>query len=265
MFSWQGIGSAVLLVIMPLSAPAQTHPLNDTGLTTCYNASISTGSVSAGIPDPEQVGFNRQDCTQGRAAADAVGRLYKTGASTRLGADYTRIANNGSELPPTATLGLGPNDWACTRDNLSGLTWEIKVSSAHLRNQNHTYSWYDTNGAVNGGNLGTIGTTTPCGSTLTNCNTTALRNAVNVAGLCGASDWRLPTVDELQSLVHYGVTLGSYIDTTWFPNTAPNFYWSGQNHAPAPVNAWSATFANGFLSYASKNNNFRVRLVRGGP
>ena len=246
-------------------AAAQTHPLADTGQVTCYNASASTGTVTASNPNPVQAGFEGQDCVRGAAAADAVDAMYKLGASTRRGADYTRIANDGIELPANAVLGSGPSDWACTRDNVTGLTWEVKVNNAaDLRHQSHIYTWYDTNAAVNGGNSGTIGTNTTCNSTLTNCNTTAFRDAVNAVGLCGANDWRLPTADELQSLVHYGLTSGARIDTTWFPNTPATSFWSGQNYALDESDAWVVSFGGGSLFISSKVNNRQVRLVRGG-
>jgi hypothetical protein len=246
-------------------ALAQTHPLADTGQVICYNDSANTGTVSAGTPNPVQTGFEGQDCVRGAAAADRLDVMYKLGGSTRPGADYTRIANDGSELPSNAALGSGPGNWACTRDNVTGLVWEVKVNgAANLRHQNHSYTWYDTDASVNGGNAGTIGTNTTCNSTLTNCNTTAFRDAVNAAGLCGASDWRLPTADELQSLVHYGLTSGALIDTTWFPNTPPSFFWSGQNHALNASRAWVVGFDAGSLGPINKLAGHQVRLVRGG-
>lgn len=245
---------------------AQTHPLADTGQIICYDDTGSTGTVSASTPNPVQPGFEGQDCVRGAAAADAVGAMTKRGGSTRPGADYTRIANDGSELPANAALGSGPGDWACTRDNITGLVWELKVNDAsHLRHLSHTYTWYDTNAAVNGGNAGTIGTSASCNSTLTHCNTTAYRDAVNALGLCGATDWRLPTADELQSLVHYGLTSGARIDTTWFPNTPAAFFWSGQNYAPNASGAWGVGFfVLGVVGGFDKSGGSGVRLVRAG-
>jgi hypothetical protein len=136
--------------------------------------------------------------------------MAKVGASTAPGRDYTKIANDGSVLPASATLGTGPTDWGCTRDNITGLIWEVKVDdAANLRHFDHTYTWYDTNPAINGGNAGTEAGT-GCNSTLTNCNTTAYRNAINAltgaSRLCGATDWRLPTTVELLSLTHLGAS-----------------------------------------------------------
>jgi hypothetical protein len=246
---------------------AQVRPLNDTGMIACYDATAATGTVSNATPDPEAAGFDGQDCTRGAAAADALGRMVKVGASAVPGRDYTKIANDGSVLPASATLGPNPGDWGCTRDNVTGLIWEVKTTSG-LRNQSHTYTWYDTNAAVNGTIPGTLGTATTCSSTLTNCNTTAYRNAINAltgaSRLCGATDWRLPTYFELRSLLDHGAAAGPTIDPTYFPNTPSADFWSGTTSSVNAFFAWALRFQAGENLVIQKVSQFHVRLVRGG-
>jgi hypothetical protein len=197
---------------LPAVAPAAPW-VNDTGQITCYD------DAQAVTPEPST--HPRQDCTVGRDAAAAAGALTKTGAGSK-GFDYTKIANDGRALPADAALGSGPADWACTRDNLTGVLWEVKTADGGLRDQDWRYDWYDDiHTDNNGGNPGYLGSDT-CGGTLPNgqCNTQAYVAAVNAAGLCGANDWRLPTKRELQQLVDYGIPYpGPTIDTVYFVNT----------------------------------------------
>ncbi len=250
-------------------SPPQRN-LNDTAQITCHHVSASTGTVAPATPNPTAPGFEGQDCVRGAAAADALGVMVKAGASDAPGRDYSKIANDGSELPASATLGSGPDDWACTRDNLTGLVWEVKVNdAANLRHFNHAYIWFDNDNSVNGAIPGALGSAASCSSTLTNCNTTAFRDAVNAlpGGLCAASDWRLPTPQELQSLKHAGLPSSPMIDVTWFPNTATSYHWSSISYAPNAVAAWSVNFGDGNFSVTGAVNKLvprSVRLVRGG-
>ena len=259
------LSSLCLLALLASSAAlAQARPLNDTGQVTCYNNTVATGTILLNTPNPVDAGFEGQDCVRGRAAADALGFLPKTGASSVRGRDYTKIANSGSELPASAALGSAPGDWACTRDNVTGLIWEVRVNdAANLRHQGHTYTWYDTDPAVNSGDPGILGTSATCNATLANCNTTARRDAVNSAGLCGAGDWRMPTPHELQSLVVYDGGAGGY-DTIFLPNSSFS-YWTGNTSAFVATRAWLVGLSQVIQGPSSKNSQLGVRLVRGGP
>lgn len=228
--------------------------LNDTGQTTCYD---DTGAVS-----PEPSTHPRQDCTVGRDAAAADGKLPKTGAGSK-GFDYTKIASNGSVLPASAT------SWGCVLDNLTGLTWEVKTNDGGLRDMDWRYTWYDDiHTDNNGGDPGFKGSDT-CGGTLPNgeCNTQAYVAAVNAAGLCGRHDWRLPTVRELQGLVDYGIPYpGPTIDSAFFPNTEWYWWWykSSSPDANDPDYAWIVNFSYGGAYKDFKSTGEHALLVRGG-
>lgn len=241
---------------VPNEALEVTGELNDTGITFC-------GEVFFGNNDPcsgsEPLG---QDANYGRDALATADALIKVGGGN-TGFDYTKIANNGSLLPASATLGSGPNDWACTRDNVTGLIWEVKVADpSHLRHHSHTYSWYDPTspdgnpGLRDGGNC--IGS---------NCDTTGFVQAVNfdVQGLCGASDWRMPTRLELQGIIDYG-RVDPAIDSVYFPNTLSTYYWYwSSSRNPGPFDgAWLWGFSIGENIIGALDSNYHVRLVRGG-
>ena len=164
--------------------------LNDTGYGGCATAT----TANVGCP---QAAFPDQDGDHGRDALRRLGQLPKIGGGEG-GFDFTKISNSGNPLPAGAALGAGANDWGCTRDNVSGLILEVKVNNAaSLRHMSHSYTWYDTNPAVNGGYAGVNVSQQTCNGTLSQCNTSAFVVAVNAQSLCGANDWRMPTPEEL--------------------------------------------------------------------
>jgi PKD repeat protein len=241
------------------SAASNSLRLNDTGITFC--ATMSSGNAqSPCISNP-----NGQDKDYGRDARAIAGALAKVGGSANVnGFDFSKISNNGSVLPATAALGSGPDDWACTRDNVTGLIWEVKTASG-LRSQSHTYTWYKT-GSPDGNNgmpAATTGTAT-C-HTLGRCDTEKYNFDVNATTLCGFTDWRMPSVHELFNLTDLGRPAFSAIDPIYFPNTPGVDVWSGSPFAVDSFYAWYVNFAagiaNGFDGKVSTNG---ARLVRGG-
>ncbi len=245
-------------------APAHAAGLPDTGQDTCYDDTVADSVFAS---DPASIARDagthpRQDCRYGHDAAAAAGALTKTGAGAH-GFDYTKIANDGAVLGAGAALGSAAGAWACTRDNITGLTWEVKTTSG-LRSNNNTYTWFISDGNNNGGNAGVTGVNT-CNGTLpgNHCNTEAYVNAVNTAGLCNATDWRLPTQRELSTLVDADGSSPA-IDSTYFPNTPALGFWSGSSYVPLPSDAWSVDFYGGDTGGSSKSYDSYVRLVRGG-
>ena len=119
-------------------------------------------------------------------------------------------------------------------DNATGLIWQ-KCSSG----QNNDYS---------------------CSGSAATATWTGAESYCNGLSLAGKT-WRLPTRQELETLVHYGPNDPS-IDTTTFPNTAGDKYWSSTTYASLTNNAWTVSFDYGIISQ-SKANTLYVRCVSG--
>ncbi|MFI3122710.1 MAG: DUF1566 domain-containing protein [Methylococcales bacterium] len=183
-----------------------------------------------------------------------------TGTTTTT-SKYTKIANNGSSLPDSAQLGTNPTDWACTKDNNTGLIWEIKTNNGGLRDKDWTYSWYEPDANKNGGFEGSQGTSSNCEKS--ECNTYAYANAVNTQGLCGVNDWRMPTKNELLDIVKSDTITLLKIDINYFPNTQESDFWSSSPLADIRFYAWSIDFNSGYTGTNDKKYGEYVRLVRG--
>jgi len=84
------------------------------------------------------------------------------------------------------------------------------------------------------------------------------------AGLdvAGYTDWRLPSVVELVSIVDTG-TYNPSINDLFFPGTpAVGFYWSSTPFAGDATNAWGVYFNNGYSDYNNASTAYSVRCVR---
>lgn len=182
--------------------------------------------------------------------------------------DFAKIANNGTVLAADAKLGNGAADWACTRDNATGLMWEVKAADGGLRDHKHTYAWFNTDPEINGGSAGFYGTDT-CSGTLSayrnQCNTTNYVAAVNAVALCGDTDWRMPNAEELYSLVDFSPSGDRVaIDPDYFPNMPGPFFWSVSAVVGLYLDTWIVNTGDGKGCGSMKGGAFGVQLVRGG-
>jgi|GEM_PF-6189527 len=189
---------------------------------------------------------------------------------------YSKIANDGSKLPDTAKLGKGLKDWACTKDEKTGLLWEIKTTDGGLRDVSHTYSNYS---------LGYD----PEEAYKSETNAFGFVTAVNKDSLCGKTSWRLPSSAELSSMFScpsgldpvgseydYSCSVGSryFSDSyfsesptknkTYFLNSISSDYWSS-----TVVSGWenlgsTVNFSNGYWDNTGRKNFYPVRLVSDG-
>jgi hypothetical protein len=77
--------------------------------------------------------------------------------------------------------------------------------------------------------------------------------------LGGYSDWRLPNLEELKTIVDKN---NDPKIKSKFKNTASRYYWSGTPYADVSDYAWGVPFSYGSEYYYYKNFNNYVRCVR---
>ena len=124
---------------------------------------------------------------------------------------FDKLSAEGQILPETAT------EWAAIQDKETGLMWEVKTNDEGLQDSQHTYTWFDPDGEIGGKENG--GHCQGC-----RCDTAAYVEAINEMRLVGANDWRVPTIDELESLL-------KSLDKRYFPHIQPDWYCSSTPHS----------------------------------
>lgn len=111
-----------------------------------------------------------------------------------------------------------------------GLIWELKT----FENKNQKYTWKETLNYI---------------------------ARLNTEKFGGYSDWRLPAIEELVSIVDYN-SYGPAINTDYFPNTMSSWYWSSTTGAHSTPHAWCVHFYNGLVVSYDKSGAYYVRAVR---
>ncbi len=193
--------------------------------------------------------------TAGLATGQARGTIINTnpggvgssGAATQIaGAAFGRDSDALTDANTDGHAGLSyaasPSAAAqqCTTDNVTGLVWETKAD-ANAQAATYTYA-----------------------------QLAAYVAQVNAAARCGRSDWRVPSVNELLTLVDFSLSSGAAADAFGFPNQHADRYWSADTVAGTTANAWFVDFGNGGLvSFDNKTSptyaTYRVLLVSGTP
>ncbi|MBX3027357.1 DUF1566 domain-containing protein [bacterium] len=131
-------------------------------------------------------------------------------------------------------------------DTRTGLMWEKLSDDGSIHDRDNVYTWG-----------------------------TAKTAALNTASFAGHNDWRLPNVNELQSLVQYGTVLPAVdapfntgcnpaCTVTTCSCTSATYYWSSTTSTNNPSDAWTVDFNVGGVSPEFKVTNYSVRAVRDG-
>ncbi len=128
-----------------------------------------------------------------------------------------------------------PKTCGIVQDTFTGLVWEQTVNGT-------SFTW---------------NASSPVGSAQNYCAT--LRKG-------GYTDWRVPNIVELQSLVDYTIgNPGITINTTAFPNTPSNYFWTSLSSVFPSTGAWDIRFNNGEMEPDGTigSTSYPVRCVRG--
>lgn len=96
-------------------------------------------------------------------------------------------------------------------------------------------------------------------STYTHTNAASYCQGLSLGGF--SSGWRLPTKKELETLVDRRVTNPS-IDSTAFPSTPLEEFWTSTPSAGSPGSVWYVNFDDGDSYYHVTTHTGRVRCVR---
>lgn len=240
--------------------------LNDTGIDWCAdntanrNMTGTRGEKRQGC-EAMSATYPNQDAYYGRDPAALFYKLPKVGSGWS-GFDFTKVCINGDtagegDCPPNPILGSSANNWGCTRDNVTGLLWEVKTVTG-MRSGANSYTWFNPDETKNGGAAGQQNGGVCTGS---DCDTQAYVQKINALRLCGTDDWRLPTRMELLSILNN--SYNPAINSTYFPNTLVDYYWSSSPYSEDENAAWQVSFKYGEAYSVKKNEHKYVRLVHG--
>ncbi len=159
------------------------------------------------------------------------------------------------DIQAGATLNYVDNGDGTITDRNTGLMWEKKGDDGGSHDMDNTYAWTPGAGSI--------------------WEWIGLVNSEGVSGFAGHSDWRIPNVKELQSIIDYGRLFPSVdpafntacsagCTVTTCSCTAASYYWSSTTLAGSPPGALLVYFGYGFVNDLDKPVSDSVRAVRGG-
>ena len=239
---------AAVLVALATAASADAadvvgpiQRMDDTGMARCaVDGAFSSACAGTGQDGESGRDANAHERTDGRA-----------------GFRYVRVCGSGQDAgagtcPAAPQVGTGPDDWACTRDVVTGLLWELKQQDGSIRDRFTLVSMANWGWGF--------------------ATATELRTTLDAVAACGSTSWDTPTMTELLSLVDFGIATGTRIDQRFFPNTPVHYEYAVPypRLTPDEGNYYGIAFGSGTRAGAYPGDGTYVRLVTrpslaGGP
>jgi hypothetical protein len=208
-------------------------------------------------------------------SSPSIATGYFTGAAQTLSSYYW--SNDSDAMQPGTAWAVSFNNGSSAQaDKVSGVGYVVRLVHGNVTQPGQF--------TINGDGTATDATTgltwdrCSIGQTLDNgsCTGTVTQaswsaalvtaTTANNAIYKGFSDWRLPSKNELESLVDINKATAPVIDSIVFPNTpASGTYWSSTPYGgPTAGTAWNVFFEHPLVSFNVLSVQNAVRLVRGG-
>ena len=164
-------------------------------------------------------------------------------------ADFTKLSNEGE------VLDFEDSNWSCVWDQKTSLVWEVKSETEGLQYSMNTYTWFDGN---TGRENNMYSNNCYWGES---CNTQSFVDDINEAQLCTYTNWRLPTREELKTIINYYADDDILIDLDFFPNTQMGTYWTSMTAKDNSSLAYEIPFFYGGPIARDKSLDTHIRLV----
>jgi hypothetical protein len=102
---------------------------------------------------------------------------------------------------------------------------------------------------------GNAKTSPGCSGTISGYGWEEALQACNDLEFAGRTDWRLPSIRELQSIVYYHEYLTPSVNNTVFPSTVSDHYWSSTYHKNNSNLVWTLDFQYGNVTFQLKEDS----------
>lgn len=181
---------------------------------------------------------------------------------------YSKVCNNGNlagsgTCPANPAPGLGATQWGCTLDNTTSLMWEVKTQTGP-RGYGKAYTSFDDPTRPQK----STGADPTAAEVAAPTNSMGYVATTNAGGMCGKSNWRLPTYNELKGLTVPNPAPNSVkIDADFFPFTGfghpvPLPYTTSMGSAGTPDKmVYMVNFYTGLAQQWPRDHPSHIRLV----
>jgi hypothetical protein len=212
-------------------------------------AERNTDLVAGNIKDTVEI-FGVTGNFSGGSGVPETGQIGQHDTNTPKADDGDATDPPGSALPSPRFTDNGNGS---VTDNLTGLIWLKNANCANVK-----ANWQ------------------PALNYVVDLNGTGKMNSNDCGDTDNNTDWRLPTVKELQSLIHFGYGNPALTNdagnakwnttgTSSFSNVISDYYWSSTSYSDGTTDAWCVSMHGGNVFGGNRAvNDWYVWPVRGG-